>query len=103
MKIFLGTTLCILLIVCITKVWSEEDEVLDTDNEIGNGGDNDDMEPEVPPGDSIPPGATSFSFKPPEINEEEQHSSRIPSNLVCDGCKAVAYQVNIKYVIKCKN
>ena len=36
-----------------------------------------------------------MSFSPPNISEEEQFSVRIPANLICDGCKASAYQVRV--------
>ena len=37
--------------------------------------------------------AEKFTFKPPSLSEEEQHSNFLPENMVCDGCRAVGYQL----------
>lgn len=36
-----------------------------------------------------------MTFTMPEVTEEEQHSMHIPSNMACDACTAVAYQVSL--------
>lgn len=38
---------------------------------------------------------TVLKFKAPNLTEEETHGKFMPSNLLCDACKAIAYQVNI--------
>ena len=35
-----------------------------------------------------------LSFSSPKLNEEEEHSGFVPSNMKCDACTAVAYQIN---------
>lgn len=34
-------------------------------------------------------------LSPPTLDDEEQNSPHIPKALRCDGCRAVAYQVNV--------
>lgn len=51
---------------------------------------------DIPPG--VPKGMTQenvVKFTPPNLNEEESHSTRIPSNMKCDGCTAIAHQVSM--------
>lgn len=91
--------LCIGLLLnfaCLKFIKAEEtDDLEQEDDEMGtNHGDADDVPPiKLDTGG----GPQSMSFKPPDINEEEQHSNRIPSNLLCDGCLVVAYQVIYYY------
>ena len=35
-----------------------------------------------------------MTFTMPKMSEEEQHSMHLPSNMLCDACTAVAYQVS---------
>lgn len=39
-----------------------------------------------------------MSFKSPELTDEEQHSSHLPSNLKCDACTAISFQVICVFV-----
>ena len=41
-----------------------------------------------------------MSFKSPELTDEEQYSSHLPSNLKCDACTAISYQVSIGKISK---
>ena len=41
-----------------------------------------------------------MSFKSPELTDEEQYSSHLPSNLKCDACTAISYQVRIGKISK---
>ena len=45
-----------------------------------------------------PPGQTKISFKPPQLDEEEQESMVIPPVYRCDACRAVAFQVQRGFV-----
>jgi len=41
-------------------------------------------------------GATSMTFKAPNISDEEAHSNFMPEQLKCDACRIVAYQVSLE-------
>ncbi|PAA74626.1 hypothetical protein BOX15_Mlig020811g3 [Macrostomum lignano] len=46
---------------------------------------------------NVPPGLKKFSFKTPQLSEEEQESLFFPQSLKCDGCIAVSYQIYTKF------
>ena len=41
---------------------------------------------------------TEKNFKPPRITEEDELSQFFPSEMLCDACKAVAYQYHFKFL-----
>ena len=53
--------------------------------------DGDDDMPEARPGEQV---LNSVKWSAPNLSDEEQHSTRLPTNLKCDGCTAIAYQVS---------
>lgn len=40
------------------------------------------------------PGMQKMSFKPPQLNEEEERSPHLLEEMSCDSCKAVAFQLH---------
>ena len=98
--LFVGLVV-LLLVVCLVSVKAENDDQpspaetekqqqdditkLDDDDD-----DDDDEAPEVPEGMNR---ENMVKWSAPDLSDEEAHSSRLPSNMKCDGCTAVAYQV----------
>ena len=41
----------------------------------------------------------SIKFTTPDLHDDEAHSPWMPSELRCDACKAVTYQVNQTYIL----
>lgn len=70
------------------------DEANIDNNNDGTMEDEDFAEPLLePPHEDGHKSGNVMSFSPPNISEEEQFSVRMPSNLLCDACKAAAFQV----------
>lgn len=51
-------------------------------------------EPEVPDYE-VPKGVQTLTFKPANLTDEDQHSQHMPRDLICDGCRIVAYLVSM--------
>lgn len=44
--------------------------------------------------DDDPSRGTKMSFKPPQLDDEAEGSTHVPSALNCEGCKAITYKVS---------
>ena len=51
------------------------------------------LEPGMP-GNDAPPGTHKMSFKPPNLDQEQQWSQHMPSALTCEACKAITHNVS---------
>ena len=51
------------------------------------------LEPGMP-GNDAPPGTHKMSFKPPNLDQEQQWSQHMPSTLTCEACKAITHNVS---------
>lgn len=60
--------------------------------------DDDDVDDEWD-GEGMPPARpgeqviNSVKWSAPNLSDEEAHSTRLPGNLICDGCTGIAHQV----------
>lgn len=44
--------------------------------------------------DELHPGMKKLRFTPPDLDDEEERSPFLPQAMMCDGCRAVAYQLH---------
>ncbi len=51
----------------------------------------------------LEPGTQKLSFKPPQLDEEEERSPLIPDVQRCDGCFAAAHQMHLAFARAHKN
>lgn len=51
------------------------------------------LEPGMP-GNDAPPGTHKMSFKPPNLDQEQQWSQHMPSTLTCEACKVITHNVS---------
>ena len=45
-------------------------------------------------------GSGKIAYTPPDLNNDNAHSTFLPDRLRCEGCKAVAYQVMVNFIYK---
>ena len=95
LKILTCWLMVLVLIISCNPVQCEDEEGqedFDEDDEF------DDV-PAVPEGMSR---ENMMKWSAPDLNDEEAHSTRLPSNLKCDGCTAIAFQVHCQVNRFCK-
>ncbi|XP_067937398.1 marginal zone B- and B1-cell-specific protein-like [Watersipora subatra] len=88
LKILTCWLMILVLIISCNPVQCEDEEGqedFDEDDEF------DDV-PAVPEGMSR---ENMMKWSAPDLNDEEAHSTRLPSNLKCDGCTAIAFQLSV--------
>lgn len=99
--LFIGCIICAITLVTVSgreevqdSTGVDNDEAKETPPTTDHDDDEFDDEDGVPP---VPEGMVRenlVKWSAPELNDEEAHSVRLPSNLKCDGCTAVAHQVS---------
>lgn len=81
-----------LLVVAKAEDMLEEAEPLEEPPTVPYDAEDEDEMPEDRPGEQV---LNSVKWSAPNLSDEEQHSTRLPTSLKCDGCTAIAYQIGL--------
>lgn len=84
----------IVLLICAVNFVNSVDEGEDKTVAPSEDDEWEEEEPEVPKYE-VPQGMQTLTFNPANLTDEDQHSQHMPRDLVCDGCRIVAYVVSM--------